>query len=539
MSDTPKQKLIESGEIKEKPSFFARHTKLTIFATIFSCMIGVCLISWFALIHASLRLDESQSLWQTSHSIGGTLHAVAEDVHVPLYHLILHFYQLYLGHGVVTIRLISLFFFLVTIPLVYVLGRHILSVRWSLFATIMFSFAPFMDWYANEARMYTLLALMATISQIYFLRILQQKKHAWKGYGISALFGAYSHYFFSFNLATQGLFFLANKKKFPSGSLKRFVIVAIMVAIALAPWLIYFHSLGSAKNDTPLLARPSTVDFFNAFSQFIFGFQDNHINTILVSSWPLVVLVAFLAIRHGQKVTTEVSYMVSAAFIPVLMAYLLSFVVTPFYLSRYMISCVAPLLIVIVWLISNYGKRLATVAVAVILVVITLTSIQQDKSPYTPVKEDYRGVAQTIQKEAGPQDIIVLSAPFTIYPFEYYYTGNAQIDTIPIWDRGTPGAIPPFSKKTLPAQAKQIAAYHRHLYLVLSQNQGYENTVKQYFLDHYTELSRHTYSPDLTLYVFKVGYTQVPALGSAATIIKPAVTTTTAATAKVTAKDVF
>jgi mannosyltransferase len=169
-----------------------------------------------------------------------------------------------------------------------------------------------------------------------------------------------------------------------------------------------------------------------------------------------------------------------------------------------------------------------------------LTSIQQDKSPYTPVKEDYKDVAQTIQKEAGPQDIVVLSAPFTIYPFEYYYTGNAQIDTIPIWDRGTPGAIPAFSKKTLPTQAKQIAAYHHYLYLVLSQNQGYENTVKQYFLGHYSKISEHTYSPDLTLYVFKVGYFQVPALGSAKTIIKPPVVTTvvTRATSEVVTKKV-
>jgi mannosyltransferase len=519
MNDSPNSDLI-----KQQPSrfklFFDNHQRWVIFLTILSCMIGICLISFLVLIHASLRLDESQSLWQVSHSIPGTLHAVAQDVHVPLYHMILHFWILYLGDSVPTVRILSLIFFLINIPLFYVLARHILKVGWSLFATIIFSFSPFMDWYANEARMYTLLALMATLSQIYFLRILQRKKNGWKGYGISSVIGAYSHYFFSFNLAAQGLFFLINRKHYPKGSFKRFVIVGVMVTIALAPWLIYFHSLGSGKNASPLLQRPSTVDFFNAFSQFFFGFQDNYINTILVSCWPLVVLLAFLAIRRGQKVTLEVAYLACAALLPIFFAYILSLIITPFYLSRYMISCVAPLIIVIVWLISRYGKKLSRFMISLIVVMLTLTSIQQAASAKTPLKEDYRGAAQTIEEEAQPQDVVVLSAPFTVYPFEYYYHGKAQIDTLPEWDQAAAGAIPAFNKKTMPSQVKQISQNHRYIYLVLSQNQGYESTIRQYFLHHYPEVSHHTFSPDLTLYVFKVGYNQVPKLGSASTIIK-------------------
>lgn len=503
-----------------QPNVLHARPRLTVVATILGCMVAVCIISYFALIHASLRLDEAQSLWQTSHSIGDTLRVVAQDIHVPLYHIILHFWQLYFGHGVVTLRLLSLVFFLITIPLVYVLARYVLAIGWALFATVIFSLAPFMEWYANEARMYTLLAMMATMSQIYFLSIIQQRKRAWGGYGLTALIGAYSHYFFSFNLAAQGLFFLTNRKKFAPGSFKRFVVVAILVTVALAPWLIYFHSLGSGKNTTPHLVRPSTVDFFNAFSQFLFGFQDNYINTILVSCWPLTILIAFLAIRRGQEVTPEISYMATAALGPVTIAYLLSFVVNPFYLSRYMISCVAPLLIVIVWLISHYGRRLASFVAALMVVIVALTSVQQDLSFATPVKENYKAVAQTISSQATSQDVIVVSAPFTIYPFEYYYNGNAQIDTLPLWNRQSPGAIPTFNAKTMPSQVKQIAANHRYVYLVLSQNQGYESAVKQYYLHHYPQLYKHTYSADLTLYVFRVGYDKVPPLGSAPTLIK-------------------
>src|ERR1700712_3057111 len=200
-------------------SFLARHPRLTITATILSCMLGVFILSHTLLVHQSLRLDESQSLWQTSHSVGYTLRVVAEDVHVPLYHVMLHFWQLYLGNDVATARLLSLCFFLVTIPIFYLLARQILDRAWALFAVVIFSFLPFMDWYSNEARMYTLLALMATLSQYYFIRILREDK-GWQGYGITALIGAYTHYFFSFNLATQGIFYLFNRHRFPAGSFK-------------------------------------------------------------------------------------------------------------------------------------------------------------------------------------------------------------------------------------------------------------------------------------------------------------------------------
>jgi mannosyltransferase len=489
-----------------------------IMGIILLCIIGVCLVSRYMLINGSLQLDEAQSLWQTSHSIGGTLHVVALDVHVPMYHLMLHFWQLYFGQGISTARIMSVIFFVATIPLFYLLAREVLSIRWSLFATILFIFSPFMDWYANVARMYTLLAFFATLSQLLFIRMMRRKK-GWFGYGLSSVIGSYSHYFFSFNLAAEGLFLLFNRKKFGKKSVKRLIIVGVLVALALSPWLYYFHKLGSASTTRPVLARPTTVDFFNVYSQFLFGFQDNHVNTILVSCWPIVMLAGFLAVRRNQRLTPQVGFMANMAFLPVVMAFALSFVVTPFFLSRYLISSVAPLIIFLVWLISYYGRRLSRIVGTLFIVTVVLTSLQQAYSPATPVKEDYRDAAAFITTHAEPQDAVVLSSPFTIYPFEYYYKGQAAITTLPIWQRSGSGGIPAFSEKTLPSQVTEINANHRDVYLVLSYNQGYENTIKQYYLDHFKELYDHTYSNDLTVYEFQVGYNTVPVLGSPLTQI--------------------
>ena len=50
-----------------------------------SLMLVPIVVSFFFLMHESLRLDEAQSLWPSSRSFGGVLYIVAQDVHVPLY----------------------------------------------------------------------------------------------------------------------------------------------------------------------------------------------------------------------------------------------------------------------------------------------------------------------------------------------------------------------------------------------------------------------------------------------------------------------
>lgn len=473
-----------------------------------SCLALVAATSRLFLQQQSLRLDEAQSLWQSSHTVGGLLRTVANDVHVPLYHLLLHFWQLAFGNGIDTVRQLSLLFLLASIPLVYLLARRVLSYPWALFATFMFSLSPFVNWYGSETRMYTLLAFMSLLSHLFFLNILQ-KNRGWLGYGLTAIVGIYSHYFFAFTLIAQAIFFVAYRKDFAPGSLRKFAIVAGTTFAAFAPWLYYFRMLGSASNTTPGLPVPSSVDFFNAFSQFSFGFQSQQINTILLSCWPLLTLFGFFAIRKNQRFNNGVTYLVSAAFIPVILAFVLSFVVKPFFLSRYMISVVAPLTIVMIWFISHYQRKFSLLAAGVLTLSLLLASYQQIRSYATPVKENYAGAAEFIESNAKPQDIVVLSAPFTVYPFEYYYQGHAKLTTLPHWERRATGAIPPFEKDKLPAQTAVLHSGHRYVYLLLSQDQGYEKDIRDYYEKNFQRKDKKSYSPGLTLYVYQVGYTTV------------------------------
>jgi mannosyltransferase len=475
-------------------------------------LIGILsfVIYYVPLANESLRLDESQSIWQTSHSLKETLFIVAQDVHVPLYHIIFHFWITIFGTSTAVIRLLSFIFFLLSLPFIYLLGRTILNKPWSLTVVGLIALSPFISWYANEARMYTLLGLMSVICQYLFIRIMRGQKNSWPWYVAVCVVGAYSHYFFMFNLASQALFFFFNLKKFPKGSLLRFVGTALTVAAALSPWIIYFVSMGAASNTKPNIAPPTPIDFFNVYSQFLFGFQSTALNTILIAFWPLMVVLALMMVKKFYKPDFAVYYVATAAFIPVLMAFLLSFIVSPFFLSRYMIAAVIPLYVLIAWILSRYSKKLAIFAVALVFAITAILSSHQLYANDAPVRENYKILVNDIKKEATPNDVIVMSSPFTVYPFEYYYDGPLQIKTLPVWDRQNPGPVTAYVPGQLPAQVNELKKGHQNIYLVLSYDQGYEKEIRAYFKSHFELVEDKTYSPGLDLLVYKVNYQPAP-----------------------------
>ncbi len=489
-------------------------TNISTYWVVFWMIILICFIgcmSYFVFSHQSLRLDEAQSLWQTSHSFLGILTIIAADVHVPLYHMILHVWQVFLGNNVANARVLSLIIFCFTIPAIYFLGKKILGKKVGLFAAILMAISPFLNWYGNEIRMYTLLTFMTILNQYFFLRIFRATKKddeykAWWGYAITAVLGMYTHYFFAFILLTEVFFYFIYRKSFPEKSLRKFILIGLVVIATFAPWLWYVRHINAIGNETPLLVRPTSIDLFNTFSQFFFGFQNDHINTILVSLWPLCILFGFLALRRSSRIYPETIYLIMSAFLPIIIVFTISIFIRPIYVSRYLILSLPALYLLISWILSIYPPFLSRSLKFILVVTMLVTLAIESVSVATPVKENYESAAQYLESHAGVQDVIAVSAPFTIYPVEYYYQGQTTLTTLPIWNQLASGAIPAFDKSKLPQEVAEISRDHNNLWLLLSYDQGYEKDIKDYFDNHYTRLYAATLSPKMNLYEYQLKY---------------------------------
>ena len=477
----------------------------------------VTVVSLSFLLGQSLRLDEAQSFFQTARTPSRLLELVAQDVHVPLYHLLLHVWSVAFGNGVATARILSLLFFAATIPVVYLIGKENFSRRIGLTAALLITISPFMNWYGSEARMYTLLTFMTVLNQLYFMRAWKKGGNSWIGYGVTAVLGMYSHYFFALVLVTQAIFYLTHRKSFQEGALKRLTAVAVAVGVALAPWLYFVFLQGSASSTKPQLAKPTSVDLFNTFSQFLFGFQTNYINTIIVSLWPILVLLSFLTLQRKKKMDSSAMYFAYAGIIPIVFAFLFSIGVRPLYLSRYLIVCLPALYLFIASVFSSYSTKFRLLLGAFLVLTMAGTLYVEIVSPLTPVKENYLGATRYLEKNAEPQDVVLVSAPFTIYPIDYYYVGRASVLTLPLWDRNKAGSAPAFNAQTLPGEVMKVTSDKQYAWLLLSYDQGYQKTIKGYFDGHYAMVDKQRFSDDLILYKYKVRYDPVVNLSAPAT----------------------
>ena len=465
-------------------------------------------ISFFFLSKESLRLDESQSLWQTSHSFRTILHIIALDVHVPLYHSLLHYWEILFGNGVASSRVLSLIFFVLAIPSLYLLAlRAYEDKAVALFATSIFALSPFMNWYGSEIRMYSLFVLLAIVSHYFFLGIYKYGDHySHSMYTIIALLGIFTHYFFFFVLLVQGIFFIVFRKVFFPNTFNRLMITVLILAIAFSPWAYYVWSLGSASTSRPLLPNPDSINIFNALAEFFIGFQNTDLNSIIISSWPLSVLVFFLALRKHNHISKETWYFIFSAFIPMILVYIISSAWRPLYTSRYLIFTAPAFYMIISSIISSYHKPIATLFKSIIILGIVFTLSMQLLSADIPVKENYSEATAYLNTHVSGDDIIIVSAPFTIYPIEYYYKGKADLKTIPEWDRSSTGGIPPFNEETFPADIRRLANGYRKMWVILSYDQGYESKINQYMETHYQLLEERKFSKDLIIYEYQLRY---------------------------------
>jgi mannosyltransferase len=509
-----KSSAILNSDVVAQENVFSREqarTSTERFSLVYLCAMALIplAVSVIAFIGASLRLDEAQSLWQVSRSVGGILTVVAGDVHVPLYHILLHYWLLIFGDTIGTARLLSLFFFIIAIPALYELGKRAYSARVGLLAAFLFTISPFMNWYANEIRMYTMFVFFTILNQYFFLQLFKSKPvqaRTWTFYGVTAILGLFSHYFFALNLLAQAIFFFLRRELFPAEALKRFIMIAFIVGAAFVPWILFEMVRGVVGFQEPLLALPSTVNLFGTLSEFLFGFQRDLFTTIFLSLWPVAAIVALSSLGSRERISHETEYFTLTLIVAFGATFLGSYLITPVYVSRYLIFAVPSLYLVLISLFSTYTRNVRLLAEGTLIALMLVALVVEMTNPAVSVKEQYASAAQYLASHATSQDVVLVSAPFTIYPMQYYYRGPAPITTLPIWNQYAYGPIPAYNSSTFPKDVSAATHNYQTAYLLLSYDQGYEKDVKQYFDSHYKRLSSQTFSNDLTLYVYQLRY---------------------------------
>jgi mannosyltransferase len=179
-----------------------------------------------------------KSLFTTLDQVGST------ESTPPLYYVLAWIWSKFFGTGEWGLRSLSALFGIVTIPVVYLIGRRLAGARVGVAAAAFAAVNPALIWYSQEARAYSLLILLSALGFYFFLRA--RDGFAPRHLALWALFSALavaSHYFGAIPAAVEAGLLFASRRD-------RAVLIAVgavaAVGLALAPLAIHQADAGHA-----------------------------------------------------------------------------------------------------------------------------------------------------------------------------------------------------------------------------------------------------------------------------------------------------
>lgn len=200
----------------------------------------------------SLWTDEIGSV-RDSQSLSTALNAG----HPPLFFIILNFFR-YMGNEEIFLRLPSAIFGILTILIIYKVGKLFFGTKEGLITAFLLSISLFHIDHSQQARMYTIFTFFSMLSLFFLYKALKEKKKKfWAGFTLSTALALYTHYFAILLVLVEGfisIIFLINQKlksrEEPLITRNFFMLLLsyILIPLLYAPWISRRFSLitGSA-----------------------------------------------------------------------------------------------------------------------------------------------------------------------------------------------------------------------------------------------------------------------------------------------------
>ena len=219
-------------------------------------------------------------------------------IFTPLFYFLSHFW-LQFGRSEPWLRLLPVSFGIVNILAIYYLAKA-LSPKVGLIAAFLLAINPFHVYYSQEFRMYSLLALLGTLSMLAFY-----KKH-WSLFLLNTLL-LYTHYVSVFLIATQFLYVLIFDRKYLRTSIIYFLASSILYLPWLPQFLTQFKGGVNIDQSLPGWRNILTLSPLKSLPLILFKFVAGRINLLpkyiyaVYIIFVLGITAAGLALARGKR----------------------------------------------------------------------------------------------------------------------------------------------------------------------------------------------------------------------------------------------
>jgi mannosyltransferase len=185
-------------------------------------------------------IDEGLSVGISDRPLGDIPGALRLDGSPPLYYMLLHVWMAVAGSSEEAVRWLSVACMLLAVPVAYWAAAGLWGTRAGWMAAVLVATNPFLTQFAQEGRMYALLALLALVAAAAYGRAFAWRSRGWAaGYAVALAAMLYTHNWALFFGAASGLVWLHQLWRAPERR-ELLVLGAIAFGGALVlylPWL--------------------------------------------------------------------------------------------------------------------------------------------------------------------------------------------------------------------------------------------------------------------------------------------------------------
>jgi mannosyltransferase len=420
------------GWITAEPAVrVAPHRRAATVAVLLVVAIGAIL----RLLHIGaqpLWVDEATSLRFARLSLGQlwSWTDIVDPGNPPLYYSLLHGWVV-LGDGEATLRILSALFGVLTIPLVYALGRTIRDHRLGIVSALLFAISPFQVWYSQEARGYALLTLGATAAMLGVAHLLRHPERsgsvraagwAWLAYVLGTAVALLSHNTAVFlpiaaNILMLGWWWSHDRE--PRGFLRNWLLAQLLVLGLWSSWLPAYVQQVAHGEAYAWIPRP-TVGGVLSGAYAIYG------GVTRATPYPLeailVVALSGLGLWSWKHERRWIAFTLTFALAAPIGELVVS-VGRPIFLRQTLIWAAVPVCLAMAAGLLCLRRR---AAVGVALVALVASTAFGLRSYYVlNDKEAWDQAAAYVDQRLQRGDAIVFSVGFLQIPFDYYHSPPA------------------------------------------------------------------------------------------------------------------
>jgi 4-amino-4-deoxy-L-arabinose transferase-like glycosyltransferase len=380
-------------------------------------------LRFFNLGFNSIWLDEATTYNAALKTFFGIWQTMAAgDFNPPLFYWIEHI-MLMLGNNEIILRFVPALFGILTIPVMYCVGKEFLDRNVGVIAAAATVFSPFLILYSQEARAYSMALFFIAFAMVFYLRALKDNSiKNWALFGILSAFAFWSHFYVFVLIASLVIYALALQAQNTKENLKKISTIILAVVV---------FSLASL----PLIIVTIQLFFTRTAAAPTFGVQGINIIyqvLVLISGASDILLLLFGALFMAGIVHAYLTDKKQALLI--LSVLVLTFVIT-YIMSykmpmepRHLIFVIVPFYLGVA---SSYGmfyrfwnNRGIVYLLLALLIVVNLPMLATYYSGYS--KDDWRGFSGQISNLTQQGDKIVLLPGYISQPFDYYYSNRTD-----------------------------------------------------------------------------------------------------------------